>query len=133
MPVSVALLGEYDATTDTFTALAGGAGASPYNPLVDGTIKRLRVVINRDAATSLIDHVEFRLKCPTFGGVDCEVGGQGSGLQTAPSSQSGAAAESEWEVELPMKSGTPITIEGRNIGADTQVTTSALLYATYEY
>lgn len=132
MAVWTELLGEYDSETTAFTALAGGAGASPFTPAADGTLRRLRVVINRSAATSLINHVEFRLKCKTFGGVDVEVGGQGSGLQTAPALQGGAVAESQWEINVPVKAGNPITIEARNVTADTPVTVSALLYGTFE-
>lgn len=126
------LMGEYDATTDTFTELAGGAKASPYSPLLSGRLVGIRVIANRDAATSLIDHVEIKLSSATFKPNAMTVGVQGSGLQTAPALQSGAAAQSDWEVDQVVQVGSQITLEGRNIGADTQVTPSVLVYGCFE-
>lgn len=126
------LLGEYDAETTTFSAFAGGGGASPYTPRKSGTLKGLRVVVNRSAASSLINHVEFRLTCDTFDPNSVECGGQGSGLQTAPALQSGMTAITDWVINQPVNAGVPITLEGRNITADTPVTVSALLYGYFE-
>lgn len=125
-------LGEYSDTADTWSALAGGGGSSPYSPELDGRLKGLRTVVGRDAATSLIDHVEFRLSCGSFTPNTIEIGAQGSGLQTAPSLQSGEASKLDWEVDQPIKAGTPIKLEGRNIGADTQVTPSVHIYGLFE-
>lgn len=125
------LLAEYDAETTTFSACAGAlsGASSPYTPTKDGTIKRLRCIIaDKDAAT-LINHVEFRLKSSLFGGVDVEVGVSGNGLQTVPATPE---PSEEWVVDLPVKAGVPIVIEGRNITSDTPVTVSVLLYATIE-
>lgn len=132
MVVWTRLLGEYDAVSDTFSALAGGAGASPYTPDKTGTLKKLTCIVNRDAATSLIDHVEFRLTSTTFDPNTIEVGAQGAGLQTALVPQAGMAATNEWEVDQAVQAGVPITIEARNVGADTQVTVSVLIYGTFE-
>lgn len=43
------LLGEYDAESTTYTAFAGGAGASPYTPTKTAKLLGLRVEIGRDA------------------------------------------------------------------------------------
>jgi len=126
------ILGEYDAESDTYTAFAGGAGSSPYNPDFSGRLVGLRVVANRSAASSLVDHVAMRLSCQTFQSHQIEVGTQGSGLQTAPAFQSGVAAALDWQVDEKVAAGSPITLEGKNIGADTQVTVSCILYGCFE-
>jgi len=125
------LLGEYDAETTAYTALAG-TPASPYTPDETGRLTALRVIVNRSAATSLINHVQFRLTCTTFKPNSIEVGGQGSGLQTAPAFQSGVAAVTDWDVMQPVQAGVPITVEGRNKTADTPVTVSVHLYGRFE-
>src|SRR3972149_6602739 len=123
------LLGQYDAESTTHSALAVSGMASPYTPDFNGRMIGLRTIVNRSAATSLINHVEFRLTCTTFRPNVIEVGGQGSGLQTAPAMQ---AVHEDWEVDQPVQAGVPITIEGRNVTADTPVTVSALIYALFE-
>ena len=123
------LLGQYDAESTTYSALAVSGMASPYTPDFNGRMIGLRTVVNRSAATSLINHVEFRLTCTSFRPNVIEVGGQGSGLQTAPAVQ---AAHVDWEVDQPVQAGVTITIEGRNVTADTPVTVSALIYALFE-
>lgn len=125
------LLGEYDSETTAYTAFAGAAKASPYTPDEDAMLVGLRVQINRSAATSLINAVQFRLTCTQFKPNSMEVGGQGSGLQTAPAQMSGETAITDWSVKQPVKSGVPITIEGRNVTADTPVTVSALLWGKF--
>ena len=126
------LLGEYDATTDTYTELAGGAKASPYSPVVSGRLVGLRTMANRDAATTLQDHVQFKLSCATFVPNSFSVGNQGTGLQTAPALQGGQSSQSDWEVDQVVQVGSQITIEARNVGADTQVTPSCLIYGCFE-
>lgn len=125
-------LGQYDGEATTYAALAVTGFASPYTPDFSGRLKGLRVMINRSASTSLINHVEFRLSCTTFTPNIIEVGGQGSGLQTAPSLQAGVNAQSDWEVDQAVQAGVPITIEARNVTADTPVTVSAMLYGLFE-
>lgn len=125
-------LGEYDAESTSWSALAGGAGTSPYSPQHTGRLVGLRVVVNRDAATSLTNHVQFRLSCPSFVPNSFIVGGQGSGLQTAPALMSGDTSQSDWVVDQPVTAGVPITIEGRDVTADTPVTNSVLLYGCFQ-
>lgn len=124
-------LGEYDAESTSWSALAGGAGTSPYSPKYSGKLVGLKVVVNRDAATTLTNHVQFRLSCPTFKPNSFIVGGQGSGLQTAPALMAGKDSESEWPVEQDVVAGVPFTIEGRDVTADTPVTNSVLLYGVF--
>lgn len=121
-------IGEYDAEATTYSALAGGAQASPYTPDFNGQLKGIRAIVNRQAATTLTNHVQFRLTCTTFNPNTIHVGAQGTGLQTAPAQNPEAL---EWPVDQPVTAGVPITIEGRCIG-DTQVTNSVLLYGLFE-
>lgn len=126
------LLGQYDAETTTFSAFAVTGMASPFTPDFNGRLVGLRGIANRSAASSLVNHVEFRLTCASFNPNTIEVGVQGSGLQTAPALQSGSTATNDWEVDQPVIAGVPITLEGRNVTADTPVTVSALLYGLFE-
>jgi len=125
----VRLLGEYDAETTTYSACAGAAQTSPYTPDTNAKLVGLRVVINRSSAASLINHVQFRLTCTTFTPNTIHAGGQGSGLQTAPALQAPAL---DWSINQPTQSGVPITVEARNVTADTPVTVSVLLYGIFE-
>jgi len=121
-------IGEYDAETTTYSALAGGAQASPYTPDFNGVLKGIRAVVNRQAVTTLTNHVQFRLTCTTFNPNTIHAGAQGTGIQTAPAQPAEAL---EWPMEQPVTAGVPITIEGRCIG-DTHVTNSVLLYGLFE-
>jgi len=124
-----ALMGEYDAETTTYTALAGGAGSSPYTPAVPGRLLGIRVIPNRSAASSLINHIAIKLSCALFTPNAIEFGGQGTGLQTAPALQQGS---NDYEVDQPVAPGNPIKMEGKNVTADTPVTVSALVYGYFE-
>lgn len=123
------LLGQYDAEATSYSELAVSGMSSPYTPDFDGRLTGLRVVPNRSAASSLINHVGFRLTCTTFRPNTIEVGGQGTGLQTAPALQQGSM---DWDVDQPVKAGVPVTIEGRNITVDTPVTVSVLVYGRFQ-
>jgi len=122
-------LGQYDAETTTYSALAVAGFTSPYTPDEDARLIGLRTVVNRSAVTSLINHVQFRLTCTTFKPNSIECGAQGSGLQTAPAVQPN---ETDWSVDQMVKAGVPVTIEARNVTADTPVTTSVLLYGCFQ-
>jgi len=121
-------LGEYDAESTTYTSFAGPKGSSPYNPDFNGTLVGLRAIPNRSAATSLINHVEFKLTSTTFTPNSIEIGCQGSGLQTAPALQ---AETLDWQVEQKVQAGVPIILEGRNATLDSPVSVSCLLYGLF--
>lgn len=126
------LMGEYDSETTSFTAFAGGGGASPYYPAASGRLKALRLVCNRSAAASLINHIAVKLTSTIFTPNAITIGAQGSGLQTAPAFQSGDDSKMDWQVDQPVEVGQKITMEGKNVTADTPVTVSALLYGYFE-
>ena len=123
------LLGEYNSVTTAYTALAGPAASSPYTPDFSGKLLGLRAIVNRSAATSLINHVQFRLTSTTFNPNTMHVGAQGTGLQTAPSQQQ---LSQDWQCEQPIQSGVPVTIEAKNNTTDTPVTVSVMLYGYFE-
>ena len=123
------LLAEYDAETTTYSACVGPKGSSPYTPDVSCKLKGLRVLVNRSAATSLINHVQFKLTCTTFNPNSIEVAGQGNGIQTAPSV---VGQPLDWDVDQQVQAGVPITIEARNNTVDTPVTVSVMLYGYFE-
>jgi hypothetical protein len=89
----------------------------------------LRTVVNRSAATSLINHIQWKLTCAAWRPNVLEVGAQGAGIQTAGVAETGPM---DWAVQQPVLAGTPITIEARNVTADTPVTVSALIYGCFD-
>jgi len=123
------LLGQYDAETTTYSACAGAAQTSPYTPDAHGRLVGLRTIAGYGAATTLINHVQFRLTSTTFKPNTIHVGGQGSGLYTAPALQ---PAHIDWPVDQRVQAGVPIDVEARNVTADTPVTVSVLLYGQFE-
>lgn len=128
MPRIWRCLGLYDAESTTYTELAGTV-ASPFQPDFSGRLIGLRTIASRGAAATLLNHIGFRLTCAAWAPNTVEVGCQGSGLQTAPALQAG---HMDWQMDQPVQSGVKITVEGRNLTADTPVTVEALIYGLFE-
>lgn len=122
------LMAEYDAEATTFGA-AAGTPASPFTPDFNGRLIGLRTIQSQGAATTLFEHVEFRLTCSGWSPNTIEVGVQGNGLMTAPAI---GREHMDWQVDQVIRAGVPITIEGRNITAATPVTVEAFLYGLFE-
>lgn len=118
----------YDVETTTYTECAGTV-ASPYNPDFSGRLIGLRTIVGAGAATTLTEHIQFRLTCQSFSPNSIEIGAQGSGLHTAPAF---AAAPLEFPVDQDVKVGVKITIEGRNLTAETPVTNEVYIYGLFE-
>jgi len=116
-------MAEYDAESTSWSACAGGAGASPYWPKVNGRLVGLRTVVGRDNATALTNHGEFKLSCSLWP-CDVKVLFNGTGLQTAPALSNESI---DHPVDLPVKEGVQIVVEGRDLTADTPVTNSVIL------
>jgi hypothetical protein len=124
------LLAEYDAETTTFSECAGTV-ESPFSPDFTGRLVALRTIIGGGAATSLVQHIIFRLTCTIWTPNTIHVAAQGSGLQTAPAVKTGEVID--WPVDQPIQSSVPITIEARNeAGAETPVTVEAFIYGLFE-
>ncbi len=122
------LLGLYDVETTTWTEFAGTV-ASPYNPDFKGRLVGLRTVVGAGAATTLIEHIQIRLTSQSFKPNSIECGAQGAGLHTAPAFP---APILEWPVDQPVEVGVKITIEGRNLTAETPVTVEVYIYGLFE-
>jgi hypothetical protein len=112
--------------TAAYVAMTG----SPYNPLKTGKLVKVKLKAGGDAATSLIDGVvRVRLSSPTFGGVYAFVGMPGTGIRTATAGN--PMLEAEEIVDLPVVSGTPVTVEiYQNTGA-TPVTPRFEVYGVF--
>jgi hypothetical protein len=121
------LLAEYDSETAAYTAAAGANAVSPYTPTENAKLIGLRVIASAVAATTLTEHVQFKLTCSTFKPNSIEVGGQGIGLATAPRV---FAEPIDWSIDQPVQAGVPITIEGRcTVGTD--VTNTVYLWGEF--
>lgn len=128
-------MAEYDAESTSWSIPSGVGGSvtnGQYLPAGTGRLLGLRTVVNRDAASSLTNHVQFKLSCASFVPNEIIVGSQGTGLQTAPALMGGDGSKLDWDVEQPVVAGKPINIQARDVTADTPVTNSVLLYGLFE-
>jgi hypothetical protein len=123
------LIGRYDAESTTYTECAGTGATSPYTPDFNGRLVGLRGIAGGGAATTLINHVQFKLTCTTFKPNSIEAAAQGGGIMTAPAFIPPAL---DFAVDQPVAAGVPITIEGRNLTADTPVSVDVQLYGCFE-
>lgn len=122
------LIGHYNGEATTYEALAGTFQSSPYTPDEDARLVGLRVMQAPEAATSLVEGFQLRLTCTTFKPNTIHVCGIGNGLATVPAIP---APVVDYEVDQPVKSGVPITIEGRHAVA-TAVTANILLLGMFQ-
>ncbi len=122
------LMGHYNGEAQTYEALAGAFQASPYVPDEDARLRGLRVIPGGEAATSLVEQFQIRITCTTFKPNTIHVGGSGGGIRTAPAFQ---PQPFDFEIDQPVKSGVPITLEGRHAVA-TAVTTNIQVYGLFE-
>lgn len=124
------LIGHYNGEAQTFEAMAGTFAASPYTPDEDARMIGLRLIIGGEAATSLVEGVQFRLTCTTFKPNTIHIAGTGNGLRTVPTSGV-QGAPVDFDVDQPVKAGVPITIEGRHTVA-TAVTCNSFILACFQ-
>lgn len=127
------VLGEYNAEGTSYSNLAGGLGSSPYTPSQPGRLKGIRLIINRAAATSLINGIVVKLTSATFKPNSLEFAAVGSGLQTAPALSGGMNAITDYEVDQEVQPGVKIAMEGKNVSeSDTPVTVSVIVMGLFE-
>jgi len=122
------LLGLYNAESTTYSACAGTAQTSPYTPIETATLVGLRVIVSADSAATLTEGVQFKVTSSTFKPNSIEVMGQGIGIATAPRIEGGIT---DYAVNQPVAAGVPITVEARNVTADTPVGVSVLLMGCF--
>lgn len=106
------LLAHCTEETTTYAAAAGGLQASPFTPPEDAKLTGIRLIVNRTAATTLLDGLQVKLTCTTFKPNSIEVFTNGSGLQTAPAF---AVEPIDYDVLQEVRAGVPITVESRNV------------------
>lgn len=121
-------IGHYNGEATTFEALAGTFQASPYTPDEKCRLKGIRVTANGEAATSLMEGMQFRLSCTAWKPNVMTIAGMGNGLATVPKVP---APVLDYEVDQPCEPGVPVTIEGRHAVA-TAVTCNVILSGLFE-
>ena len=126
------LIGRYDAETKAYgpagTNAAGTAGQASYTPDFNGTLIGLRCFEGGGVAASLMNHLQWKLTNSDFKPNIIEVGYDGAGIQTAPRT----TKPLNWPTTQPIKSGSAITIEARNLTADTPISVDAFLYGIFQ-
>jgi len=122
------VLAQYDAETKTYTE-AAGTPASPFTPDFNGKLIALRVIIGGAAATTLTELIQFKLTSTTFVPNAIEVVGIGNGLRTAPAMNQ---PPTDFIVDQAVKASIKITVEGRNVTADTPVTVEAIVMGLFQ-
>lgn len=123
------LLAEYNAESKTYTACAGTNAPIPYAPEFNGRLIGLRSIVSADGATTLTQGVQFKLTCVAFKPNSIECGAQGDGLQTVPQHIQGII---DWQVDQPIIASVPVTVEARNMTADTPVGVLVHLWGLFE-
>lgn len=122
------LIGHYNGEAVAYEALAGGFQASPYRVPEKCTLKGIRTIPSSEAATSLIQGVQFRLTNVNWKPNEIHVIAQGNGLQTVPAQNQ---APLDFACNQPCEVGTDITIEGRHNVA-TAVTCNVFVMGLFE-
>lgn len=122
------VIGHYNGESQTYEALAGAFQTSPYTPDENCRIKGIRVIANGEAATSLMEGMQFRLSCTAWKPNVVHVVGSGNGLCTVPKVPPPVL---DFEIDQPCMVGVGITIEGRHAVA-TAVTANVLLLGLFE-
>lgn len=122
------VIGHYTGEAQTFEALSGTFQASPYTPDEDARLIGIRLICAPEAATSLVENYQIRIVSTTFKPNTVHVAGCGNGLATVPAIP---APVFDYEIDQPVKSGVPITIEGRHAVA-TAVTANILVMGLFQ-
>lgn len=127
------LLGRYDVETKAYTAAAsneaGDSAQASIDVELDGRLVGLRVMEGAGAATGLVNHIQWKLTCTIWDPNSLSVGVTGRGLQTAPAQR---PKHLDFVVDQPVKTDKKISIEARNLTADTPVGVDAFLYGKFE-
>lgn len=122
------VIGHYTGEAQTYEALAGTFQASPYTPDEPSRLKGIRVIPAAEAATSLIEGVQFRLSCTLWKPNVLHVACAGNGLRTVPATPQ---TPIDFDVDQPCAPGVGITIEGRHAVA-TAVTCNIIVMGLFE-
>ncbi|GAH94658.1 unnamed protein product [marine sediment metagenome] len=117
-------MGYSESASTTLVAMTG----SPYYPLIDGRLIQVKLGASGDAVTTLIENVTVKLTSPKWG-VPLYVTVEGNNLRTAtvPPIPKGVQ-----NCDLPVKTGSKITIEVMNRTGATPVTPRYQLIGVFE-
>ncbi len=122
------VIGHYNGEATAFEAVAGTFQTSPYTPDEDARLIGVRLLQGDEAATSLVENYQIRLTSTTFKPNVIHVAGNGRGLGTAPAFP---VAPIDYPMDQPVKSGVPITIEGRH-AVGTAVTANVIIMGEFQ-
>jgi len=122
------VLGHYNAETQAYSACAGTFGTSPFNPDFNGRLVGVKLLEGQEAASSLTCDVEIRVSCAKFVPNSMEFVINGAGLKTVPVAHQSMV---DYQVDQPVQSGVPISIEGRNATA-TGITVSVTVMGCFD-
>ena len=109
----------------TYVAMTG----SPFAPLTNGRLVQLKLILYGSAVTALIEGVTILAECPAWGGVPVTISGAGARLRTAPAFPIEVIVQN---CDVPIKTGVNITLQIKNVTADTPVTVEATLIGVFE-
>jgi len=108
-----------------WTAATTGA---TYQPKTDGKLIQLKLYFGQTSAASVVTVASARCQCPLWG-VDAQVSLQGAGIQTAPAFPNHVGVQN---VDLPVKTGVPISISFKHLtGAIAPVTSNLKLVGVF--
>ena len=124
-----ALIGGYNAVTTSYSECADTPGTSPFTPTENARLVGLRAIEGSAAVTTVLTAVQFKLTCSTFKPNSIECGLAAAGIHTAPR---GMVATMDWVVDQEVKAGVPVVVEGRILGAYTNVTPEVWLFGLFE-
>ena len=108
---------------------ADGTPGTPYTPLTSGRLLQVKVNVNGDAVTSLIENVTVKLTSATFGAVPLYVVVNGAGIRTAPAFPLRTGIQN---CDLDVATGVPITIEIMHVTGATPVTPQIQVIGVFE-
>jgi len=114
----------YIGADKTLVAMTG----SPYSPKANGRLIQLKLAVYGSSVAALIEGIEAVATCPLWG-VPVAVVTAGAGLRTAPAFPIPTGITN---CDLAVQVGNQITVQIKNITADTPVTVEAVLIGVFE-
>jgi len=107
----------------------GDTDSGKWSPIANGRIVALHLVVYGSAVTALIEGVQAKIQCSSWGGYDVVVGSAGGGIRTAPGVP---IPVKSFDEDLAIETGKDVSVQFRNQTADTPVTVEIDLLATLE-
>jgi len=108
---------------------ADGTPGSPYTPLVNGRLLQVKVHVNGDAVTSLVENVTVKISSASFGTLPVYVAVNGGNIRTAPAHPIRTGIQN---CDLDVRTGVPIIIEVMHVTEATPVTPQIQVIGVFE-